>query len=136
VDGEAVMTIYRVSVTRDGDVWAAVVDGLPPHVIGATDVERFSELESEVRDLVAALTDADLYDFDLDWRIVIDGHDVTSEVTTLSRAEAGLDEAVAMRDNARNGALKALADTGLSQAAIGDVLGVSHQRVHQLLKAS
>jgi DNA-directed RNA polymerase specialized sigma subunit len=130
------MTTYRVTVTRDSDVWAAVVDDLPPHVIGATDVEHFAELEPEVRDLVAALTDSDLYDFDLDWRIVIDGRDVTEEITMLGQAEAALTDAAAMRDNARNSALKALADTGLSQAAIGDVLGVSHQRVHQLLKAS
>ena len=130
------MTTYRVTVTRDDDVWAAVIDGLPPHVIGAADVERFPDLEPEVRDLVAALTDADLDSFGLEWRFLIGNRDVTAEVVALSRAETALEDALAARDEARRAVLKALAATGLSQGAIGDVLGVSHQRVHQLLKAS
>ena len=130
------MTTYRVTVTRDDDVWAAVIDGLPPHMIGATDVERFSDLEPEVRDLVAALTDADLDSFGLEWRLLIGNRDVTAEVVALRQAETALQDALAARDEARRTVLKALATTGLSQGAIGDVLGVSHQRVHQLLKAS
>ncbi|HUK68282.1 MAG TPA: hypothetical protein VLW50_05935 [Streptosporangiaceae bacterium] len=51
-------------------MWAAVIDGLPPHVIGATDVERFSDLEPEAGDLVAALTDAGLDSFGLQWRLL------------------------------------------------------------------
>lgn len=47
------MTAYHVTVTRDSGLWAAVVDGLPPHVVGATDVERFADLDVEVRDLIA-----------------------------------------------------------------------------------
>jgi len=130
------MTTYRVTVTRDDDVWAAVIDGLPPRVIGATDVERFCDLEAEVRDLVAALTGADLDSFGLEWRLMIGNRDVAAEVVALSRAETALKDALAARDEARRTVLKALATAGLSQGAIGDVLGVSHQRVHQLLKAS
>jgi hypothetical protein len=58
---------YDVTVTRDGTLWAAVVDGLPSHFVGATDVERFADLDLEVRDLVAGLTDADPESFDLRW---------------------------------------------------------------------
>jgi hypothetical protein len=43
------MITYAVIVTRDGSLWAAVVDGLPPHVIGATDVERFADLDVRAR---------------------------------------------------------------------------------------
>jgi DNA-directed RNA polymerase specialized sigma24 family protein len=130
------MTTYGVTVTRDSGTWAAVVDGLPPHVIGAIDVEHFADLRSEVRDLIAALTETDLDSFGLTWRVIIEGHDVTAEVLALGDAEAALDDALTAREGARQEALKALAGAGLSQAAIGDVLGLSHQRVHQLLKAS
>ncbi len=130
------MTTYGVTVTRDSGMWAAVVDGLPPHVIGAIDVEHFADLRSEVQDLVAALTETGPDSFGLTWRVIIEGQDVTTEVLALGAAEAVLDQALTAREGARQDALKALAGAGLSQAAIGDVLGLSHQRVHQLLKAS
>jgi DNA-directed RNA polymerase specialized sigma24 family protein len=135
MDGETAMKIYEVTVTRDDNLWAAVVHGLPPHVIGATDAERLADLESDVYDLVAALTDSDLGRFRLTWRYVVNGRDVTDRVVALRRAEGALEEAMMARDEARRSLLKALADIGLSQSAIGDMLGVSHQRIHQLLKA-
>jgi hypothetical protein len=131
------MITYEVTVTRDSGMWAAVVGGLPPHMTGAIDVEHFAKVEAEVRDLIAVLTDApDLDSFDLRWRVLIDGHDVTAEVLALGNAEAALEDAVTAREGARSAVLKALAKAGLSQAAIGDVLRLSHQRVHQLLKGS
>jgi DNA-directed RNA polymerase specialized sigma24 family protein len=129
------MKTYRATVTRDDNLWAAVVDGLPPHAIGATDAEHFAELDTEVRDLIAGLTDAAPDDFAIDWRYELGGHDVTKAVEELTEAESRLKAAAAARDEARARMLHILAGTGLSQGAIGDVLGVSHQRVHQLLKA-
>jgi DNA-directed RNA polymerase specialized sigma24 family protein len=61
---------------------------------------------------------------------------VTPAVTKLLEAEAELRNATHAREEARSQALRELAGTGLPQSAIGDILGVSHQRVHQLLKAS
>lgn len=52
------MTTYDVTVTREDDLWVADItgEGLGP---AATDVERFADLDTEVRDLIAGLTDAD-----------------------------------------------------------------------------
>ena len=63
------MTGYDVTVTRDGALWAALIDGLPPHVVGATDVEHIADFEHEMRDLVAGLTDADPASCELQWRV-------------------------------------------------------------------
>lgn len=126
------MMIYEAEVTRDDGVWAVVVHGLPPHIIGATDVEHFRDLGAEVRDLIAGLTQTDLDSFDITWRFVIDGRDVTKYIDMFNQAEGELERASSVRDDARMHLLKALANTNLSQAAIGDVLGVSHQRVGQL----
>jgi hypothetical protein len=71
------MTSYDVNVTRDGSLWAAVVVGLPTHVVGATDVEHFADLDTEVRDLIAGLTDAAPGSLDLRWQYVGGGRAVT-----------------------------------------------------------
>ncbi|MGH3301823.1 MAG: hypothetical protein ACRDOK_09095 [Streptosporangiaceae bacterium] len=129
------MTLYEVTVTRDDGLWAAVISGLPPHVIGATDVERFADLATEVRDLVAGLTDTDPNSFGLAWRYVLGGQDVTSLIVELTGSEHAYAKAAAARDAARREVVRALLDARLSQSAIGDVLGLSHQRIHQLAKA-
>jgi len=129
------MTIYDVTVTRDSGLWAAVISGLPSRMVGATDVERFADLDVEVRDLVAGLTDSAPDSFALRWRYVTDGQDVTSLLETLFASELAYAQAAAARDAARREVIVSLADAHLSQSAIGDVLGLSHQRVHQLLRA-
>jgi len=129
------MTTYKVTVTRDENLWAVVVDGLPAGAIGATDVERFEDLDIEVRDLIAGLTGTEPDSFGLTWRYIVDGQEVTDVIIRLTQAQAAFGDAARARDGARKAALAALAKAGLPQSAIGDVLGVSHQRVHQLLKA-
>jgi DNA-directed RNA polymerase specialized sigma24 family protein len=97
---------------------------------------RFADLEAEVRDLIAGLTDSEPEEFELTWRYNIGGADITETINRLLKAEADLQKATQAHEEARRAALQELACTRLSQAVIGDVLGVSHQRVHQLLKAS
>lgn len=43
---------YHITVTREDGLWVAVVRDLPA---GTTDVERITDLETEVRDLIATL---------------------------------------------------------------------------------
>lgn len=130
------MTTYDVTVTRDSGLWAAVVSGLPSYAVGATDVERFADLDVEVRDLIAGLTDSAPDSFDLRWRYVIGGRDVSDVLQALAGSERAYANAAAARDAARREVIRALAAAQLSQSTIGDVLGLSHQRVHQLLRAS
>ena len=59
---------YGVTVEREEQLWTADVDGLPSDTNTATDTERFADLEQEVRDFVATVTDAEPGDFDLVWR--------------------------------------------------------------------
>jgi hypothetical protein len=128
------MTTYEVTVRREGGLWAVVINGLPPNVIGATDVDRFADLDAEVRELIADLTDADPGSFSLFWQYVIGDEDVTIEVTRLRHAEQALRQATGERDEARRAAIEALTSAEVSQAVIGDVLGLSHQRIHQMLR--
>ena len=129
------MTTYNVTVTREDDLWVAEVHGLPPHLLGITDVEHFADLAVEVRDLIAGLTDTDPDSFSLTWHYVVGDVDVTSQIEHLLGAEDELRAASAEREQARTETLDALRRASVSQAVIGDVLGLSHQRVHQLIKA-
>lgn len=58
---------YTVTVSRQDDRWFAEVDGLPPNMLGATDVPWFGDLDPEVRDLVAGLTQTEPDSFGLTW---------------------------------------------------------------------
>lgn len=58
------MTAYNVTVTREDNLWVADIAGLT----AAVDVESFAELDVEVRDLIAGLTDTNPDDFVLNWR--------------------------------------------------------------------
>ena len=129
------MSSYRVEVTREDGVWVADI-WAPELGPAATDTVHFADLEAEVRDLIAGLTDREPGDLELTWRYNIAGADLTETISRLLKAEIGLQMATQAHEEARRAALQELACAGLSQAVIGDVLGVSHQRVHQLLKAS
>ncbi|HEU5416238.1 MAG TPA: hypothetical protein VFV41_01020 [Streptosporangiaceae bacterium] len=101
------MTTYDVTVTREDDLWVADItgEGLGP---AATDVERFADLDTEVRDLIAGLTDADPGSLGLAWRYEIGGEDVTELIASLAVREDRLREATSSRaarpDSAAEGA--------------------------------
>ena len=111
---------YTVTVSRDENLWAAEIDGLPPGLNGVTDVSRFADLEVEVRDLVAGLTDTDPDAFDLTWRYTQDGHDYTTSFQQAHEWQRRLTEAETNRDRLRSAAAREMARAGLSQRAIGD----------------
>lgn len=85
------MSSYQVEVTREDGLWVADIwaPGLGP---AATDTVRFADLEAEVRDLIAGLTDSEPADFELTWRYNIGGVDMTETISRLLKAEAGLQE--------------------------------------------
>ena len=131
------MTSYDVTVARDDNLWVALVDG-----VGATDVEHFSDLDVEVRDYIVGMTDAEPDDFGIHWRYEVSGRDVTDALSRFMTAESELREVMEAeaakaveRDAARLNAINAVRSAGLSQRVTADVVGLSHQRVHQLVNS-
>jgi hypothetical protein len=61
------MTRYAVTLSRDEQVWIAVVAGLAG---GTTETRQLDHLEADVRDLIAGLTDADAGSIELTWEYV------------------------------------------------------------------
>jgi len=127
------MDTYTVTVTREDNLWVAVVDGLPQGVVGAADFEHFSDIHEDMRELIADLTDADPSDFTVEWRYELAG-DVTALVTEYLEAGREADRVEGWRDAARAALLRRL-NGPLSQRALADLVGVSHQRINQLVKS-
>lgn len=126
------MTTYDVTVSREDDLWVADIAGLT----AATDVLRFGDLDVEVRDLIAGLTDSGPGEFDIRWHHRAGDDDVTALINELIKAEAAAETATAKRDAVRLEIIRRFSAAGLSQRVIADVLGLSHQRVNQLSNAS
>lgn len=125
------MTTFQVRVFREEDLWVADVRDL-----GVTDMFRFADLDVEVRDYVAGMTDADPDSFDLHWHYLAGDDDVSDLIEELGQVEFAVGSMTARRDAVRREIIRRMGAAGLSQRAIGDVLGLSHQRVNQLARAT
>lgn len=122
------MTSYTVTVSREEPWWIAVVGGLPG---GATEARRLSQLETEVRDLIAGLTDSSEDAFELDWT-----YNLPPELARPVRqfVEARTRRQAAERDYAvaQEHAINALTAEHVSVRDAAELLGLSYQRVAQI----
>ena len=124
------LPIYAVTVSREDGLWVAVVEGLPG---GATDVERFDDLRGAVHDLIGTLLDVEPGNFWVQWRFRQGSYELFDELRQLQQWEKQAELALANRDMARKVAVAAMRKAGLSYREIAEVIGLSHQRVGQLL---
>ncbi|MCX2732527.1 MerR [Saccharopolyspora sp. NFXS83] len=124
------LSSYRVHVSREDRSWVAHVQGLPA---GATEVDHLEELDLEVRDLIAGLADREPDSFRIDWRYLQGDVEYTRPVEELRHWAAESKQAAANAERARREIITTLRSAGLSQRAIAEVIGTSHQRVAQLM---
>ena len=127
------MRTYTVTVTREDHLWVAVASGLPKGVVGAMDYEHFLELREDFPIYLGELLEISSADISIRWIYQINGKDVTSQLRKLLLAEEELLRTRQSQEDARKEALSALTDAGLSQRAMADVVGVSPQRINQLV---
>ena len=123
------MRSFRVDVARDGRFWLLRV----PEV-GVTQARHLREIDLMARDLVALVTDRDPSSFELDVHI---------EMPAATRRR--LERATRLREKARDSHDKAadevraaaqeLSRSGMPLRDIGQLLGVSYQRAHQLVSS-
>jgi hypothetical protein len=140
VDGP--VTTYRVVVSREDPWWVAVAygEGLPPHG-AATETRTISDLEEKLRDLIVLRTDADLHmpydlavkDFDLDWTYNLPP-DAAKALEEYLESKRELVEAQdRYSERARKAASVLTTSARASVRDAGWLMGISHQRVAQLL---
>ena len=120
---------FDATASRDGRWWLIEVPG-----IGATQSRSLAGAEDQARDLVAAVLDVDMEDVSVD--VLPDlGDDVLDEVQVVRRrlADAAA-AAAAAADDYRDLATRLVFDHSLTGVDAATVLGVSPQRVSQLLR--
>jgi hypothetical protein len=126
-------TESRSSRGTHGKWWVGVVNGVPG---AATETKRLSDLEIEVRDLLAGLLDIDDEAIELSW-------DMSAVIGT--EGQAAWDAFVSERDELyakqrkfeadRLAALEALRDAGVTVRDSAALVDLSFQRVAQLVGA-
>jgi predicted transcriptional regulator len=125
-----VKTRYEVRARRWARGWELHIDG-----VGVTQSHSLSDAEEMVRDYIALDTGADPNSFDVSITPEIgDGLDEHIEETRQQIREA--EQAQAQAAERSRALVRELAAKGLSGKDTAKVLGVSPQRVSQLLKAA
>lgn len=123
------MTTYSVTYSRDSsddDAWLVEVEGMPDvHTFGRT----LDEAAVNAREAIAVTVDASGSAVELEERFAVGGVDVEELATMRDRAQE-LHEVYLARQRA---AALRLAEAGVSRRDSARMLGVSHQRVQQLV---
>lgn len=124
------VSIYDVQVNREGRWWIVAV----PAVGSVTQARRFAEVEAMVRELIEVTTG----DVDVVLRVSVEqvgGVEVGERLAQIRRER---EEAVRLERKA-SVEVRALAQDLVAQEIplrdVGAVLGISHQRAHQLVSS-
>ncbi len=121
-------TLYEVRATRSGDWWAIDVPGL----LGAhTQARRLDQVEHMAREVISLLVDVPEDSFDV--RVQAELDDEWARLLRETReARTAADEASERAQRLVRKAVVTLQGAGLSTREVGQLLGVTHQRVQQL----
>lgn len=123
----APVSTYTATAHREGDWWVIDVED-----VGVTQAKRLDQVEHMARDLVAAMRDVEMDDVAVEVLFKVDPELDGLIVATKSAVEQAR-EAQAKATEASHTTAVRLKTAGLSLRDIGELTGVSYQRVHQLL---
>lgn len=121
---------YEATVTRDGKWWMISIPS-----IGLTQSRRLASADQMAADLVAVTLDIDVDDVEIELRFEQVGavNDISRSLREIraEREQASLLEQTARKRTSE--LARQLAREDVPVRDIGTILGVSHQRAHQLL---
>ena len=127
---DRLMNAYRVEVVRSGQWWAIKV----PQLEGVySQCRRLDQVAQNAREAIGLMLNVDEREVG-ELEVVVTPPD--NAATTLRRLEASsiaADEANRVAITARQEAIERLRAEGLPLRDIGQLVGISHQRVSQLL---
>ena len=118
---------YRATVTRDGRFWLVRVDG-----VGSTQTRHLRELDALAKDLIVVMTGDNEEEVVVDYDIRLPD-DVAEHLRRSAELRAASAEAQAAAAAKIRSAARRLHEQGVALRDVGKVLGVSHQRAHQLV---
>ena len=121
---------YRVKAVRSGEWWAITV----PALRGVfSQAKRLSRVEATAREAIAMMLDIDEAEVGQIEVEVQPPEAVADLLDEVRRSTSIADEAAAAAARARREAVRLLSEAGLPMRDIGEILGVSHQRISQIL---
>lgn len=121
---------YTATVTREGRWWLVAV----PEVDGVTQARRLADVESAARDLIAVTLDVDVADVTVDVSVQsVDGVEVARSLATIRTERQAATELERHASTKAQELARDLAAKDVPLRDIGAILGVSHQRAHQLV---
>lgn len=126
-------TTYDVIATRSGDWWTIeVTSGLPANVLGVSQARRLTEVEDVARNVVVELLEVASAEVELNVLIELPP-ELQQMVEQYRDAEVVEDTARVEAALARSRAAAAFLNAHLTMREAGEILGVSHQRIKQLV---
>ncbi|TDW14173.1 hypothetical protein [Kribbella kalugense] len=126
------MKTYDVTVRRDGRWWMIAI----PELGGLTQARRLDEVERAAREFVAVTTDVPLSKVAVEVSgIEADGQDLLEAKTLVDALRGRAKDLEALVGELTREVASALTDANVPVRDVSSVLGVSHQRVSQLVQA-
>ena len=127
------MKTYEATVAREGRWWMVEI----PEVDGLTQARRLDEVEQAAREYVAVTADLPLSQVAVEIsRIEAAGHDLLDAKTLVEDLRSQADQLESLIAEFSRGLASALTDADVPVRDVSSVLGVSHQRVSQLVQQS
>ncbi len=123
------VSTYTTTATRTAHGWIGQCDQAPGAL---SDARRLDQLIERQREAIAFVTDVPMADVDVELALDVPDpikHLLSDAAVKTTAAEIAHEQATA----ARRATAHLLVEQGYSMRDIGVVLGVSHQRVHQLV---
>lgn len=126
------MTAYIGEFWREGDVWEARVRGVEGiHTFGRT----LAKAQHYLREAIAAWFDIPMENMEVTPVLLVGSPELTQQVNAVIAARIELEDRSTEVAQQLVGVARALTQAGLSQRDVAAALGLSHQRVHQILAA-
>lgn len=126
------MKTYRVDVVRDEGWW--IMHARIPRTIIYSQAQRVDDVEPMIRDAIAGVLDVDPESFAIELTFDLDS-DVLDQVARAREVSLEAAEVQERASRESRAAVQALRNEGLTLKEAGYFLGVSPQRVAQLLNA-
>lgn len=124
------MTAYRVEVTREGKWWMVSI----PELDGLTQARRLEDASAMAREYIAVTLDVPASDVEVNVAVIdVDGVNVAEAIARLETEKLQAEEARERVAADTRRLAQTLAGKKVPVRDIGAILGVSHQRAHQLV---
>jgi hypothetical protein len=126
------MKIYDITVTREGKWWMIDV----PAIDGLTQARRLSEIKTMAVSLIAVTLDVPASQVGVNVvAMIVDGTDLVQQRDQIEAERKAAHEAEQKAARLTVELVRKLDADHVPLRDIGEAVGVSHQRVHQLLRA-